>query len=317
MIATCLLAAALSAGAASPKDEALLLGLRTAKNELTTYLVDRDGFHKSGDGLAIPRKSGWWTLGTKNRTSFEKYQEVLFVGGPAGKPFPVPKVEPGAEKCEASESVTVLFASSDYFAWQLEFGSDCEGAAHPSSAKLLLTARLEDMAKKAPGRKIGDVLGAAALNALKRDHAKAKLGLKGEAADCVLDPLDNEWALVRSRGRWIGRGIFSVTHVCEGSERVFTIETPIPTSVTGPDALPRPFEALAKDQAGLVDAVASPSGAFLVTVTRDGFAASIDGQPAGTLKLPGAAIVMAQWATGDAAHPWKEEAAQALAGAQK
>lgn len=294
--------------------DGLLLGLRHGDGSLHTYWVRSGEVSLLGAGLAVPRASGWWVLQRYTPTDPSgKYQEAALAAGPAGKVLTAPKVEDMAG-CTQEKSLDVLFVGSDFVSVEVAQTGMCEGAAHPSRDHSINTYALDvlDQLKPVPA---DELLGA---EGFKKLMAAGEAALKDkEYKDCVQAPGSAGWGLRRKDGKWQVEGAASaVAGACAGMLKVYPIELTVPTKVTGPDALPMPFEKYTTrtgTQGPVVDVVAAPDGKLEVTLEKGGLGVWDGGVRTAQLALEGASLVMAQWAVGEKnATRWATEAKKTL-----
>jgi hypothetical protein len=299
-----LLAALLAAPA--PKAEGLLLGLRTPQGDLQTWFVDGKTAEKLGDGIALPGRDGWTALRLVTGEDGKSHREHLWVGQPGVPPPEPPRAEEG---CEEQEKIEITFVSGEQVGSDRTLSTSCEGAAHPGLEHSVGLRKVEapETGASAP---IGEVLGQPALEALKAAWAKGRKELAKDELDCLAEEPDaTSWTLARRRGAWGARALIPRTsEACRGLEGTYDFDVEVPAKIGGSAAATSEQLAAAGAKA---DAIASPSGAFVVAV--DGAALRVIANGKEVAKAgAGGTVVLTQWSLGKHVERWRREAAAAL-----
>ena len=127
------------------------------------------------------------------------------------------------------------------------------------------------------------------------------------------DVLDTQWIVRRRMGAWVADVWVDGPTACRGGSDI-ELAVPLPRSFTGDAPLPVAWAALAKAYPDLVDAVASPSGAYVALILPN--AIRFHRVRAGRLAEPAGVAgarddysrpVMIRWATREEAVRWTRE----------
>lgn len=292
-------------------DELLVFGVRAKDETLSTWLLDGSGLRRIGGGAAVLRPSGWVRIDRVQRRSVTTDDTRLFPIKAGQKPtLPPPDVEGG---CQIVNVERLLFAGPEFFSYEKASSGDCEGAAHGFASVLLRTSGYEDTSHGSP-KEIGRMLGDAAAGAFSIDAARAHGGQEQRQLDCLADAEPTDFGVIRKPGRWSLHGELNyAAEVCRPKREYFEIGVDLPERSLGHDRLPQPFERLAEQYEGIVDALSSPSGRTLLLVRADGLEGMSGEQSVAKEALEEPAIVSAQWTTGKNAAKWRAEVAKVVA----
>lgn len=287
-----------------------ILGLRYADRSVATWAITDDGaFTRLGSGIAVPTAKGWAVLDLMTMSRAEGAAEAVLRVGLAGHLPPLSGASNGDDVDDVrtetpdatyTERITILSVTPTLVTYEVS-GNAWTGGAHPGAWADLHADAIPS------GRSLafGDVFPGADSTFMKASNATS--AAMTEAQHACFSGDAGEWALVRSNGHWVARGRFAyVPQFCRGDSLDFTVPVPIPASVTGPDRF------VGNLPPGAIDGVQSPDGSIEVLVTAAGLTISAPDSGEILFARPGAQIVMAQWATGDAAVRWPMEALDAL-----
>lgn len=292
------------------EEELLVLGLRAPDGTLSTWVAGAEGLKRAGRGIAVPRQDGWWKLDRLDRKQ-KTLEEKRLTAARAGQQQAMPPLDV-EEGCDTATEETLLFAGPVLYSFELSASGDCEGAAHGFASVQLRSSPYED-ATRSSERKVETLFGAEAAKAWEQAARRAHGGEAKRQEDCFADAEPADVGLVRQKGRWVLRGELGYgAEACRGNHEYFTIDTPVAEKLTGPDRLPRGWEALVEARPALVDAVASPSGRLALFVDPRGLELVDGDKPVVRLEEPGMAIVLAQWAVGRNAARWRTEVVKTL-----
>jgi len=284
----------------------LLLGLST-KEGLQTWFIDGVRIDKLGDALAVPGNAGWLAVRLVSADDGKSHREQLYVGKPGAMPPAPPAAEEG---CEQTEKVEVTFASGGWIGTDTSVGSSCEGAAHPTSSRELKLLAVGSARAEASSPPIGAILGTAADAVLPAEWEKGRKKLGDDNPDCLQEePSPTSWTLARHRGRWAVRLLLPRTsEACRGLEGTWDFDTDVSEKIGG--ARPASEKQLA-DAGPSADAIAAPTGSFVVAVDNDSIKLFANGKEVAKA-LTGGAVVMTQWSLGKHVERWRREAKDAL-----
>lgn len=287
-----------------------ILGLRYADGSVATWAITDDGaFTRLGSGIAVPTARGWAVVDLMTLSRAESVSEAVLRVGPAGHLPPLPGATDADYVDEArqdtpdasyTDHITILSVTPTLVTYEVS-GNAWTGGAHPGAWADLHAEAIPSGHSLA----FGDVFPGADSTFMKASNATS--AAMTEAQHACFSGDAGEWALVRANARWVARGRFAyVPQFCRGDSLDFTVPVSIPASVTGPDRF------VGNLPPGAIDGVQSPDGSIEVLVTAAGLTISAPDSGEILYTRPGAQIVMAQWATGDAAVRWPMEALEAL-----
>jgi hypothetical protein len=307
----------------TPSYRTFLITFRDGKAQLAADLPD----------LIVPRKDGFWRVGTLHQGSPGKYQSQEFVYAVPARSVPhaVGEYHPANPDWNCSETgqATIEFVNPDL----LSVSYFSEPACSLEVELLHGTYKLDQLEKELD---IAAVLGPNAWDAEKKADALAK-AKADKSTDClgISKPDSTHWGIQRSSRlpgsktkAWVLASDFNSPHVCGGGD-TYEIKFPIPESFTGPNYHPSTLSSLlqskvAKDNLILPgEALLTPSGDFLVAFGHE-FShgepvrifrieqQTIDPKPAPSVLTPanldsGFNVVMLQWALGKHVAEWERE----------
>lgn len=295
--------------------EALVLGVRQKDGSLMTYYVGDGKIEALGNGLAVPRADGWWKIDlVKQVDAAGKFNDVQLVAARAGSRL-TPEPLQSMEGCKQDMTITPLFVGTTHVSYESESTASCEGTSTPSLSHELGVYSIDDLK---PGKRVGmdQVLGETAYKQFVADGTAAQPKMK--RGDCMDGPGTPGWGLIRRDGQWVLRGGMSyVGDACRGLFETYDVQFKPDPKLVGHDALMRTLDSIRssgsiKEQ--VLDVVAGPGSHVELLVTASGLILNQDGAEKARLNAPELAIVMAQWAVGDAnVKRWHDEAGKALA----
>jgi hypothetical protein len=320
----------------APAQSAVLIGLHVDASDagngehLTSYrtflITFRDGKTQLAADLSdliVPRKDGFWRVGTVHKGPPGKYGVQEFVYDVPVRSVPhVGDYHPDNPDWNYSETdqATVEFVNPDL----LSISYFTEPACSLQVEYQHRTYKLGDFQEL----EITAVLGAAAWAAEKKADAHAKAE-DNKSPECVgiSKPDSTNWGIERS-GRLPGSKVkswalvsdFNSPHVC-GDGDTYDIKFPIPESLTGPtyhaDTLSSLLQSkVAKDNYILPgEALLTPAGDFLVAFGYSPPVRIFGIKPQGIEPKPALSVptnlesnvVMVQWALGKHVREWESE----------
>jgi hypothetical protein len=304
-------------GPPPPSYRTFLITFRDGKAQLVTDLPD----------LIVPRKDGFWRVGTLHEGPPGKYQAQEFVYAAPARSVPHAVGEYHAPNpdwsCSETDQATIEFVNPDLLSVSYFTEPACSLEVEYQHG----TYKLDELGK---GLDITAVLGASAWDAEKKADAKAKSDHAfSDLSNCegVSRADSSNWGIERSSrlprsevGTWVLVSDYSSPHVC-GDGETYEIKFPIPESLTGPtyhasDLASILKSKVAKDNCILPgEALLTPAGDFLLdfgysppmkifAIKQQG----IESKPAlsGSANL-GSNVVMVQWALGKHVSEWESE----------
>jgi hypothetical protein len=324
----------------------VLVGVAAPSGYETLWIV-RDAarpVHATIPGLLIPRADGWWRMGTAPICSTEgpegQAMDVLWRARadstpviseicheiPRGElPLPIYAEDSVARDSLAKEFVRcswgrieIKFVSPEYLAVGESSGQteECEPRGGRWYQSYYVSRFNGDSAfalsrfAETPVDSIGRLALSRAATELTKDEMCTRI-VDGFNAKELLE-VGAAWYPSREQGRWmpvlmeeLGTGDCQLLPV---------VDVALAVALTGHDSLRPPWDVLAKQQKGLVDAFTSPRGDLVIARTGDslfvhlGDAAKV-GRRIGALPFTGRQIVMIQWATGRSVARWNQEIA--------
>jgi hypothetical protein len=301
-------------GGHPPSYRTFLITFREGKAQLAADLPD----------LIVPRKDGFWRVGTLHKGPPGKYgaQEFIYAVPARSVPHAVGEYHPDNSDwgtCAETDQSTIEFVNPDL----LSVSYFTEPACSLEVEKQHGTYKFDEFGKELD---ITAFLGAAAWDAEKKADASAKAD-DGISPDClgVSKPDATNWGIEGSSrfpGRvdkvWVLVSDFNGPHVCHDG-KTYEIKFPIPESLTGPTYHARTLLSIlqskwAKDNNIVpTDALLTPGGDFLLdlsygvrifAIKQQGIEPKLALSAATNLESN---VVMVQWALGKHVREWESE----------
>jgi hypothetical protein len=300
-------------GEQQPSYRTFLITFRDGKAQLAADLPD----------LIVPRKDGFWRVGTLHKGPPGKYgaQEFVYAVPARSVPHAVGEYQPDNPDwgtCAETDQATIEFVNPDLLSVSYFTEPACSLEVELDHG----TYKLDELEKELD---ITAFLGAGAWDAEKRADASAKADNE-ISPDClgVSKPDPTNWGIMgfsRAPGRvdnaWVLVSDFNGPHVCHDG-KTYEIKFPIPESITGPtyhaDTLLSLLQSNgAKDNHTVAtEALLSPAGDFLVDLS---YGAIFSIKQRGIEPKPVLApstnlesnVVMVQWALGKHVREWEAE----------
>jgi hypothetical protein len=300
-------------GEQQPSYRTLLITFRDGKAQLAADLPD----------LIVPRKGGFWRVGTLHKGPPGKYmaQEFVYAVPARSVPHAVGEYHPENPdwNCSETAQATIEFVNPEL----LSVSYFTEPACSLEEEHQHGTYKFDEFEKELD---ITAVLGAAAWDAEKKADASAKKG-KSISQGCigVSKPDPTNWGIERASRApgnvaktWVLVGDFDAPHVCLGGE-TYVIKFPIPESLAGPtyhaDTLLLLLQSKVAKDNNLVptEALLTPAGDFLVDLSYGARIFAV--KPQGIEPKPALSaatnlesnVVMVQWALGKHVREWESE----------
>jgi hypothetical protein len=303
----------------------------TEHAERTWWIAEIGGEIQVSDirNLLVPRKDGFWMLGTKMIKKNEEDQyDICIWSAPIRK---TPRgYEPDSSTAGCRDETTtpdILFVERDLVAvaasWSSFGGHYDEGTNY-----YVLTLERPNPSENPDGNtlEISQVLGPAGLQAFSKvldsihESEKDDTGEpKSEDIHCgTMGARPSAWAIRRQKGRWVvkGKGSFG-DHVCDGYyETEFDVKLRPPKTAVGYDELPLGWGKIEKVSPGAKDTFEAPNRDFLIVLTeRELVVSRLTNGEIGTLvsRHPlreNEHAVMSQWALGDNVARWDQQVRQ-------
>ncbi len=291
----------------------VLLGLATEDN-LKTYFIDAGGITELGEGLAVPRRDGWWFVDTPAGD---------VVARPEGKVKKKDFASEGDDNCadgmRGGWTANLLYAGPDIVSYEENHWTEACTNFYHTNSRSLTTMRLSDLygaTGESSEPTIGSVLGPGAQAAF---DAERKSGCAED--ECA----ENE--------RIWGAPTWGLTPL-----RVFMAYPQIPGDGEGYRKLPLPAKLLAglkrpsrhfvpdelhplppldpavKEPGYALAAVTSPDGSFELRLYESSLYVWAGPNLVGSISGQHPRLVMEEWASGTAnLARWKKRAAAVLA----
>jgi len=302
-------------GKQPPSYRTFLITFRDGKVQLAADLPD----------LIVPRKDGFWRVGTlhKGPAGQGGYQEFVYAVPGRSVPHAVGEYHPANPdwNCSETDQATIEFVNPDLLSVSYFTEPACSLQVEFQHG----TYKLDELENEL---EITAALGAAAWDAEKKADASAKAD-NDVSPDCVgvSKPEATNWGIERSSRlpgsvakSWVLVSDFNTPHVCRDGD-TYEIKFPIPESLTGPayhaDTLLSLLQSkVAKDNYILPgEALLNPAGDFLVAF---GYSppVRIFGirpqaiEPKPVLSVPTTLesnVVMVQWALGRHVREWESK----------
>jgi len=299
-------------GEQQPSYRTLLITFRDGKAQLAADLPD----------LIVPRKDGFWRVGTLHKGPPGKYQAQEFVYAVPARSVPHAVGEYHPENpdwnCSETDQDTIEFVNPDLLSVSYFTEPACSLEVEHDHG----TYKIDELEKELD---ITAVLGAVAWDAEKKADASAKAD-NHISPDCigVSKPDATNWGIVgssRSPGNvakpWVLVSDFNTPHVCRDGQ-TYEIKFPIPESLTGPtyhaDTLLSILQSKWAKDNNIVptEALLTPAGDFLLDLSYGVsiFAIKqqgIEPKPALSAANRESNVVMVQWALGKHVREWESE----------
>ncbi len=264
----------------------LLLGYKEGSSYKTLWIAPQNGklVAKQGQDILVPRKSGWWRVGSSSATAKGLDQEIstkqyLFAQATAlGSRGTKPDFEPD---CTEQSQDSLLWVHEQYLALEQNAGGYCKGAAHPWSAGTLQVRDLDFIQRS--GNSLNFDLQLKHFKDLVElidDRAEDKLIQSGEAFYKAL-PADKQdfyekspspvnWGLIRRDGQWVLRGRLGYSYEAVRSVCCIDFDSGItlPSGLVGHDRLAISYAVLKKGNPKIIDAFSSPKNDILYTLEK-------------------------------------------------
>lgn len=319
-------AAAQHTGTTPATDVGFLLGLWEKTGSTTEYGVYRTLWITRVNGnvqvdqapnLLVPRKNGFWEMGSNVSIRDDKKEEFLWLV-PLGKPVHIHELTDEEAKGLPDEAVfssPIMFLSGDYIALE-QANYDQFESFHTYSLNDNGFEHALDLSSVA-GANAGETL------VRERDRGKSHMSMPVSMQDeCQLEGSSLNWAPTRHDGHWFIKGWAKWTdeHLGCSSDEPPDYVTSIraPRNLVGFDELPVTWDQIAKTHfpsvpPGAADAFGPPTRDMLVVltgeevlvcpVTRAGIGSPIARTPLLAYEEP----VMAQWAVGKFVASWNKQ----------
>jgi hypothetical protein len=304
-------------GQPPPSYRTFLITFRDGRAQLVADLPD----------LIVPRKDGFWRVGTLHKGPPGKYQaqEFVYVAPARSVPHAVGEYHPPNPdwSCSETDQATIEFVNPDLLSVSYFREPACSLEVEYQHG----TYRINELAKELD---ITPVLGASAWDAEKQADAKAKSDHAfSDLSNCegVSRADSSNWGIRRAsrlpRGEakpWVLVGDYSSPHVC-GDGQAYEIKFPVPESLTGPAYHASTLVSLLKSKVAEDNhilpgqALLTPGGDFLVAF---GYSPPVRIfvikqqriEPKPALSAPTnleSNVVMVQWALGKHVREWESE----------
>jgi len=304
-------------GQRPPSYRTFLITFRDGKAQLVADLPD----------LIVPRKDGFWRVGTLHKGPPGKYQaqEFVYVTPARSVPHAVGEYHPPNPdwSCSETDQATIEFVNPDLLSVSYFTEPACSLEVEYQHG----TYKLDPLEKELD---ITSILGTSAWDAEKKADAQAKSDHAfSDLSNCAgISRADSSnWGIERSsrlprsetKG-WVLVSDYTSPHVC-GDGGTYEIKFPIPESLTGPTYHANDLVSLLKSKAAKDnyilpgEALLTPAGDFLVAFGYSPpvkiFAIKQQGiEPKPVLSASTnleASVVMVQWALGKHVSEWEFE----------
>jgi hypothetical protein len=300
-------------GEQQPSYRTVLITFGDGKTQLAADVPD----------LIVPRKDGFWRVGTVHKGLPGKYgaQEFVYAASARSAPHAVGEYHPENPEwnCSETNQATIEFVNPDL----VSVSYFTEPACSLEEEQQHGTYKLDELEKELD---IAAILGAAAWDAEKKADAAAKAD-KDISPDCIgVSKADaTNWGIEGSNrfpGKvdkaWILVSDFDAPHVCLGGD-TYEIKFPIPESITGAtyhvDTLLSLLQSKVAKDNNIVstEALLTPAGDFLVDLSYGARIFAIRQHNIEPKPVLSAAtnlesnVVMVQWALGKHVREWEAE----------
>ncbi|NSW92645.1 MAG: hypothetical protein HPY74_18690 [Firmicutes bacterium] len=295
--------------------------------------------------IFLPRISGFWKVGVKEKTDGEKTEEVLYA-------YSITEDE--SRRTSASKEWnyfwndkegilrrTIVYAGNDYVSIELLgkgvlkennndvidisanisamdikngiSAKDSENNGGKWEINMLQTLPVDNI-ESFKGIKLSDICGENGVLAMKNAIEKL-VSSSGVQSFSDIDEKKQEenFALFRKTGHWFFKGRVNFENNSITSYQDYYINLIPPLRMVAYDNLHLPWTYIKDRIPQTVDAYTSPNNDFAIILTRDSLLiyaiteGKLSGMPLGKIKLDaGDTIVMAEWATGDYVKKWEK-----------
>lgn len=263
----------------------------------------------------FPRTSGFWELKVQDTTVAGQSANILTARDISTKTLPAqPMVVQSMETPLAQKQPEALLAASPAGRSIMYIGNDYVAIEKESAGLKRLQVLPVDKLAAPAGIKISDLLGDKGLNAYRnaREQAAASLARNG-----IFEPGTDEFAenfgLTRKNGHWylVGRINYQSGDTPDYTD--FNLNIIPPDNLVFYDTLALSWQHIKDRVPDAVDAFTSPHKNIALIKTRNKLfiyavaAERLAGKPLAELELPeGAAVIMAEWATGAYVDSWEK-----------
>lgn len=329
VVGSAVLAAALGAGNQAPRPpvtSGVLLGVGTGGEYRTLWITVADGrstIVASGNGLLVPRRTGFWWVGVK--PPGRDWFDTFVWAAPAGKTLTIREGEfeyaEDLRRWGGVNDPTIAFVGPDHVTIDQTFEAHGPSIAYNQLLNVFALDALEHPTVtdvEFSGLDIDGVLGPGSRRALEL-AGKAAARAETEMADTFdpdwVDYSDAYWGIVRRPGGWsvVGRAGHS-SGVARGYYIDYDVPVAVPASVAGAPAPDGPTWDLALEEVpDATDLLTAPTGDIVLVVTpRRLWVLPYDGHRLGpalgvvSLSQP-MSVVMEQWATGVWVDRWTSQ----------
>lgn len=271
----------------------------------TIWISSRDmvpGTIYGTQGLFVPRKSGFWRVGVKNREEGRYNIDTLFAYA-VGKETEEEDMEGGSYIENQNIQRTILYVGNDYVSTEYQKG---EG---PGSQPVFQVLPLDNI-EHAMAVKISDIAGEGGVRALNEgfiSHMKDKDELS------YTSPREESFALSRRNGHWIMKGRLNLTSG-DVPYMDFNIKSIPPSNLVVYDELCLSWREIKERIPEAVDAYTSPNEDIAVIITGNAiWVYNISNRRLSEKLLKkirlkeGETVVMAEWASGKYTDKWERE----------
>lgn len=321
----------------APAQSAVLIGLHVnaqddrSRQPLSSYRTFLITFREGKAQLAadlpdliVPRKEGFWRVGTLSKGPPEEPQEFVYAVPARAVPHAVGEYHPPNPdwRCSETDQAIIEFVNPDLLSVSYLRQPACSLQVEYEHG----TYKLDEPGKMLD---ISAVLGPSAWDAEKKADAASKSDSGIDLENCVgISEVDSShWGIERSSRfprseakTWVLVSDFNSPHVCGGGD-TYEIKSPIPQSLTGPtyhaDTLSSVLQSkVAKDNYIVPgEAILAPAADFLVSLGYSPpvriFAIKqqgIEAKPVLSVPLTlESNVVMVQWALGKHVREWESE----------